>query len=59
MNIGEMLDELKRKALKDPKIRERFLLSRDQENPARSAAAWAMRSMRWIFFRPAKRRMPQ
>ena len=33
MNIGEMLDELKRKALKDPKIRERFLLSRDQENP--------------------------
>jgi hypothetical protein len=33
MNIGEMLDELKRKALKDPKIRERLLLSREEENP--------------------------
>ena len=33
MNLGEMLDELKRKARKDPKIRQMLLETRTQENP--------------------------
>ena len=33
MNIGEMLDELKRKAGRDPEIRERLLCSRNDPNP--------------------------
>ena len=32
MNIGEMLDELKRKARKDPKIREALLATRREKN---------------------------
>lgn len=33
MNIGEMLDELKKKALKDPRIRAELLDSRKDPNP--------------------------
>ena len=33
MNIGEMLDELKRKAARDPGIRERLLRSKEGPNP--------------------------
>ena len=33
MNIGEMLDELKRKAHKDPGIREKLLRSKEESNP--------------------------
>lgn len=33
MNLGEMLDELKRKARRDPQIRERLLKTRAMENP--------------------------
>ena len=33
MNLGEMLDELKRKARKDPKIRQMLLETRTKENP--------------------------
>ena len=33
MNIGEMLDELKRKAARDPGIRERLLRSKEDPNP--------------------------
>lgn len=33
MNIGEMLDELKRKAHKDPVIREKLLRSKEESNP--------------------------
>lgn len=32
MNLGEMLDELKRKARKDPKIREALLATRSRNN---------------------------
>lgn len=33
MEIVEMLDEIKRKAQKDAKLREEFLQTREQENP--------------------------
>ena len=33
MNIGEMLDELRRKACRDPEIRERLLRSKNDPNP--------------------------
>ena len=32
MNIGEMLDELKKKAREDPKIREALLKTKSQEH---------------------------
>ena len=33
MNIGEMLDELKKRARKDPQIREKLLASREAASP--------------------------
>lgn len=33
MNLGEMLDELKRKAKKDPALRQMLLATRDEKNP--------------------------
>lgn len=33
MNLGEMLDELKRKAKKDPRIRKALLDTRTEKNP--------------------------
>ena len=32
MNLGEMLDELKRRAKKDPEIRRRLLATRKEQN---------------------------
>lgn len=33
MNLGETLDELKRKAKKDPALRQMLLATRDEKNP--------------------------
>ena len=49
MNIGEMLDELRRKAQKDPGIRKMLIATRSQEN-ALSAFCKACRSLGYPIF---------
>ena len=39
MNIGEMLDELKKRARKDPQIREKLLASREAASPLGACCA--------------------
>lgn len=61
MAIAEMLDELKQKALHDPKLKEALLATRKEDQPfaafCRKCGSWAMRFMRWISLRPEKKPM--
>lgn len=61
MAIAEMLDELKQKALHDPKLKEaRWQPERKTSllrHSAESAGSWGMRFMRWISSLPEKKPM--
>ena len=61
MNLAEMLEELRKKALADPKLRKRLLETRkEKKSPAecfflqRFAGNWDIPSMRWILSRREK-----